>query len=194
MISSTSREPSFPVSYPLPEAKAALAAGGGLSTVDNYVKTGVDLYAASREGLVLRGEYRRFAALIYPGDAAQAKATGRPVESYWFGERIRVYPDGSFSPIDRPASLEAFYALPREEPTYVGRCVGNPPPTGALTGVLLTRSANPDFTAWAMANCHYELIPGGGALPSVVSSGSSLGLLLLGAGIAAFFLIRKFVF
>jgi hypothetical protein len=74
-----------------------------------------------------RGNYQKFQREAYPLMLDQAKATGRPVDAYWFqGEIVRVYPDGQYGVTSRAGTLEGAWAYWRDlavsETFYVLQC------------------------------------------------------------------------
>lgn len=184
-------EPSFPVSYPLPDARAAQATAGG-DTVYQSVNQAVGAGAKIYQGVTTdrrRGNYQRFAAVLYPFLLRQARATGIPAEAYWFGERLKVWPDQTFDVIDKPANVEAFYAAPTNEPVWRGRCQGNAPAT-----------ASPDFPRWLESACKWELVSGPilpmslSGLVSSVASGSGRGLMTVGVLVIGLLVAKKIFF
>lgn len=46
-----------------------------------------------------RGDYQKFQRTLYPVAYSKARATGAPVLIYWFGEMLRLDPDGTFAVI-----------------------------------------------------------------------------------------------
>lgn len=180
------------ISFSLPRraVKGVEPYEGGGGWFGTAVQTGADVYAQSRQGVLPRGGYSRFSVLLYPFMLREARASGLPTEAYWFGERIRVYPDASWEPIDRHASLEAFYAVPRDRSVRLGVCAGNAPGTGNTA----------EFVAWLESSCKWQLVSGPGLtglLPSGLTglvSGPGRGILIIGLLAVVAIAARKLLF
>lgn len=64
---------------------------------DQWVEGGVAAFEFFTRffGSPLRGEGRKFAAVVYPVMKLQAQRTNSPVLAFWFGDVLQVNPDGS---------------------------------------------------------------------------------------------------
>lgn len=61
-------------------------------------------------GIGLRGDLQKFQRTVYPYMRTLAAKTGYPVFAWWFGEYVRVNPDGGYgSAGDSLPTLESYY-------------------------------------------------------------------------------------
>lgn len=141
-------------------------------------------------GRAVGNQTDKFNAEAYPLMAQQARASGIPVDCFWFGDMVRVMPDGTYAAIGATNTLAEAESLwsqwAKGVSFYLLRCGGQGTPL--LTG------------------CHFDLMGGGnpiaglypgtaggaGVAASSVLSFGVLSLILLAiAGVAAWLVWGK---
>jgi hypothetical protein len=67
-------------------------------------------YLSRQIGQSPRGNYTEFLQYAYPMMAAEAKRRGLAVDAFWYGEALRVNPDGHWGVVYRASSLSDYLA------------------------------------------------------------------------------------
>lgn len=133
-----------------------------------------------------RGESTEFLTRIYPIMLNQARQTNLPTEAFWFGDIVRVNPDGRFGAIQsQVGSVQNAYDVwaqkGRTDSFYVLDC-GAGPETGACRFIRYGPGAPSPSQQGA------STVAGG-----TLGTGGTTGLLILGAlVVGGYFLIRRF--
>lgn len=152
--------------------------GNGNFPEDNYERQGFNTtdvlttagQVAKLIGRALGNQTDKFNAEAYPLMTQQARASGLPVDCYWFGDMVRVMPDGRYAAIAAANTLAEAEALwtewAKDSSFFLLRCGGQGTPL--LTGC--------HFDLMGNGNAAAGLYPGAAAGNVTTASAVSFGL------------------
>lgn len=173
-----------------------MGSGGSVGSILNTVQQAVNTASQAQKLFagVPSGNLSEFQQKAYPMMLQQARNSGLAVDCYWFGEIVRVLPDGRYGVMNAPPSLTAaeqwWSDQARYSAFYVMRCGGAGTPLLSGCHFDLMGAGRPAATGGSTAPVLSVPVAGAVSQTSILGSmgGSVVLILVLIAGAVSFFI------